>query len=254
MIRNIYFAAGLLTMFASVASADDWEWIITPYLWASDISTAVSVNDEPVFGADVSFEDLIDKIDFAKQLHFEGHRGKVGFILDVTYINLSDKQTTVANSPLPDDTVVQTDLSQTLVEVGGFYRPSGETHGFDLLFGVRVIDYKMELDISPPEGISMPSQVTTAVTVTDAFAGLRYKVPLGGNWSIVFRGDIGVGDSERTLNSSAFFGYQFGKNRQNTLLIGYRHMEIEFKESHSGLAVRNDVTMSGPSAGFMARF
>jgi hypothetical protein len=39
------------------------------------------------------------------------------------------------------------------------------------------------------------------------------------------------------------------------ILLGYRHMEIEFKDSsHSGLTVKNDVSLSGPITGFLLRF
>ena len=68
------------------------------------------------------------------------------------------------------------------------------------------------------------------------------------------RGDAGAGDSELAWNASALLGYHVGKQRQNIILFGYRHMEIEFKESGSGLTVQTDLTMSGPIAGFAIRF
>jgi hypothetical protein len=156
MISKTFFAAGLLTIFANAAHANNWEWAFTPHLWASDITADVSINDEPVIGADVSFSDVLDSLEFAAQLHFEGRRGKGGFLFDVTFMNLGDTRTGVAHPPLSGDTTVRADLKQTLVEAGGFYRLSEEARGLDILFGVRVIDYEMDLDITLPHRFHCP--------------------------------------------------------------------------------------------------
>ena len=155
---------------------------------------------------------------------------------------------------MPDDTTVRSELEQTLFEAGGFYRPSGGTHGLDVLFGVRVIDNKMTIDFSLPEPSTATSRVSSGETYTDGFAGLRYTAPLGERTTIAIRGDAGAGDSELALNASALLGYTVGKKRQNQLLIGYRHMEIELKDSNDGLTVDTNLTMSGPITGFMIRF
>jgi hypothetical protein len=245
--------AGLGAM-ASPARAAEWEWTLAPYMWGSDIALDVSVNDEPVIGGDLGFSDLLDKIDFAFLGHFEGRRGKGGFFLDAIYMDLGDHQTTVARPPLPGGTEVRSDVKQTLYEVGGFFRPSGDTHGLDLLFGVRVIDFDMDLTITLPGPLGMSTTVNSAETFTDGFAGLRYSAPLGERWSFALRGDAGAGDSELTWNTSALLGYRVGKRRQNVILFGYRHMEIEFKDSSSSVTVQTDMTMSGPLAGFAFRF
>ncbi len=250
----IALVIGCLSAVASPAHAADWEWTLAPYLWASDIAVDVTVNNEPVIGADIAFSDLLDKLDFAFPLHFEGRRGKGGFFLDVMFINLGDTQSNVAHPPLDGDTTVRSDLKQTLFEAGGFYRLSGGTHGLDLLYGVRVIDYDMTLDITLPPPASTATRVTSSDTFTDGFAGLRYQGPVGERFSIGLRGDVGAGDSELVWNVSALLGYHVGKQRQNLILLGYRHMDFEFKESGSGLTVQNDLTMSGPITGFAFRF
>ena len=239
---------------ASPAHADDWEWSLTPYLWASDIGVDVFVHDEPVYGSDVAFSDLFDKLEFAAPIHLEGQGEKFGVFLDVMYINLADTQTSVAHPPLPDDTSVASDLKQTIFEAGGVYRPSGGTHGLDFLLGVRVIDYEITVDVSLPAPSTLTSRVSSAEKFTDAFVGLRYHVPLGERTTIALRGDIGGGDSDLAWNTSALLGYSVGKQRKNQILIGYRHMKVELSDSHGGLIVESDVTMSGPITGFMIRF
>ena len=253
-LSTIALLVSCLSSVTSPASADDWEWSVTPYLWASDIGMDVFVHDEQIIGSDIAFSDIFDKLEVAFPIHLEVQRDKLGFFLDVMYINLGDTQTTVARPPLPDDTLVESDLKQTLFEAGGFYRPSGGSHGLDFLFGVRVIDFDMTIDLSLPAPSTVTSRVSSAKTFTDGFVGLRYGAPLGERTSIAIRGDAGAGDSELAWNASALIGYTVGKKRQNQLLIGYRHMEIELKNSHGALTVEPNMTMSGPITGFMIRF
>lgn len=141
-----------------------------------------------------------------------------------------------------------------MYEIGGFFRPSGGTHGLDLLFGARIIDLDMVLDITLPGPLMLSTTVTSSNSFTDGFAGLRYQAPFAERWSFTLRGDAGAGDSELAWNTSALLGYHVGKQRQNIILFGYRHMEIELEDSSSGLLVQTDLTMSGPIVGFAFRF
>ncbi len=154
-MKNAFQAMTAVSLFgfgamATPVHAAEWEWVLTPYLWGSDTSVDVFVNDEPVIGGDLSFSGLIDKLDFAAQIHFEGRRGKGGFFLDTTYLDTGDSLITEGRPLLPDGTEVRTDTKTVMVEAGGTIRPGGETHGFDLLFGVRITDTDMTIDITPP--------------------------------------------------------------------------------------------------------
>lgn len=240
---------------ASPAYAADWEWTLVPYVWASDIGMDVSINDRSLIGVDIGFDDVLDKTDFAAQIHFEGHRGKGGFLLDLTYLDLGASQTTPARPPLPGGTQINSDIRTTLFEAGGFYRPSGGNRGLDILLGVRVIDFDMTLDIALPSPLTGTTQVNMSETLADGFVGLRYLAPLAENWSFTVRGDVGSGDSDLSWNASAFVGYHVGKKKQNLILFGYRHLALEFKGTSSlGLRVETDLTMSGPATGFAFRF
>ena len=253
MFRAAVLITGYLGAAASPARAADWDWILTPYLWGSSMKVDVFVKDEPVFGQDLSFSDLIDNLHVGFQLHFEGRRSKAGFFLDLTYLSVSDSETTPANPPLPGGTVLDADVDTTLFEAAGFYRPSGEALGLDLLLGIRVMDLKMELDITPPA--PLPStRIDGSGTFTDAFAGLRYSFPLGQRWILAVRGDAGAGDSDLTWNVSGLFAFHFGKDDRYNALIGYRHMEIEVEETSGAITVKTELTMSGPMTGFAFRF
>ena len=154
-MKNAFQAMTAVSLFgfgamATPVHAAEWEWVLTPYLWGSDTSVDVFVSDEPVFGGDLEFSDLLDKLEFGAQSHFEGRRGKGGFFLDATFLHATDSQIIEAQPLLPGGTEVRADSKLILVEAGGSFRPGGGAHGFDLLFGVRVIDIDMDIDITPP--------------------------------------------------------------------------------------------------------
>jgi hypothetical protein len=245
---------GLATV-PSSANAAEWQWALVPYVWGTAIGADVYVNDDPIIGADIGFDDILDKTDFAAQLHFEGQRGKAGFFMDVTYLNLGSSQTTSARPPLPGGTQVGSDLRTTLFEAAGFYRLSGDTHGLDLLFGARVIDLDLTVDFALPPPLTGTRRIATSETLTDGFAGLRYSTPFAERWMFTGRADVGAGDSDLSWSASAYLGYAVGKQRRNLILFGYRHLALEFKgTTGGGQRVETDMTMSGPAAGFAFRF
>lgn len=142
-----------------------WEWTLIPYLWVSDIGMEVKIKDQPVLGTDIAFGDLLDKVDYALTAHFEGRRGKGGFLFDLTAVGLSNDSTLTGNGgpPLPPgDTSIKTDVDLTLLEVGGFYRPQGEKTGLDLLFGIRYIGIDQKFDITLPDPLGLQTTVESA--------------------------------------------------------------------------------------------
>jgi hypothetical protein len=96
----------------------------------------VKIAGEPVLETDIDFGDLLDKVEMAFTVHFEGRKGRGGFLFDLTAIGLSNEVTFSGGSgpsAPPDGTVVKADVDLSIVEVGGFYRPSGEKTGLDIL-------------------------------------------------------------------------------------------------------------------------
>ncbi len=94
--------------------SDRWQWSITPYFWFSGIDGDVRVRDTKV-EVDVGFDEIWDALDFGAQVHLEAQKGRLGLLLDPTYLSLSlDKQLNIANAEL--------EMKMWLVEFGGFYR------------------------------------------------------------------------------------------------------------------------------------
>jgi hypothetical protein len=245
---------GGLYLPAGRTEAADWEWSIIPYVWTTDISMDVTVNDEPVLGGDLAFPDLVDKIDLTGMVHFEGRNGDMGFFVDALYLAVSDDHTTEPRPLLPGGTLVRSDLDTGLYEAGGFFRLLDRGHVLDLLLGVRVIDMERQTDITLPAPSTLATAVDSSETLLDGITGLRYIQPLGDRWNFGIRADLGLGDTEQTWNLLGTAGVRFGKTDKYSLAFGWRHMDIEMEDDDSsGVEIGTDLTLSGPVVGFIFR-
>jgi len=249
MAALVVLAAGFVAP-GGAAEAAEWEWTLAPYFWGAGVKMDVEANDEPVLNSDVSFGDLLDKTDMAGMVHFEGRNGKWGFLFDALYMALSDDFTTSPRPPLPGGTDVDADLSMLILEGGGFWRLSGDTHGFDLLFGVRVLQVDPEVELDIPAPFNAQTTLGDDQTFTDAFVGGRYSHAFAKRWDFAIRGDVGTGDTDLTWNAIGTMGVQLGDSGKYSVRFGYRQMEMNF-ENDGDVKIDTDITMSGPIAGFV---
>ncbi len=235
-------------------AAEKWEWDITPYLWAAGVRVDVSVDGDPVLGADASFSELLDDLDVAGMLHFEGRHGKAGFFTDAIFISLSDDQTRSADPPLPGGTQTDAELELGIYEAGGFYRASGKESGFDFLYGLRFLDYDQDLSVTIPPPVSATTRADTSSLYTDGIIGVRYSMPLGKRWYFAIRGDVGAGGTQIAWNGVTAFGFKCDQKGKYRVVGGYRYFKVELDDEHDGVDVDSDVTMKGPFVGFTFKF
>jgi hypothetical protein len=241
---------------AHAETAADWNWTLAPYVWGPHVNLDVTVHDDPVIQADASFKDMLDKTDFAFAIHFEGQCEHAGFLVDALFLDLGANQTSTARPPLPGDTRTALDVNIGLYEAAGFYRLPGKAHGLDLLFGVRMFDYRSRLDVTIPPPIDATTARGTDVNVIDAFGGVRYMTPIGKRWDFSIRGDAGVGGTDLSWNAVASFGVRLGKTDRYNLRLGWHHMELGVTDSDNPLRVEieSDLTLTGPFIGFAMKF
>ncbi len=254
MKRLMTMAAMALLLGPGPARGAEWEWAVTPYLWGSDIAVDAALDGQQIAGGDLDFSDLLDKLDFAFQLHLEGRKGRAGLFGDFTYLSAGDSETVPANPPLPGGTEVETDSETMLFEVAGTFRPISEDVPFELIGGLRAISLDLSLDIMLPSPLDVTLSGDAGDTLYDVFVGARYYAPLGENFMFSIRGDVASGDTDFSWNVQGVLGWMFGARDQFGLLVGYRHMEMELESSLDGLDVEVTQTMTGPMAGFMFRF
>lgn len=239
----------LLALTPALSSAEEIDWLIAPYLWLPAISLDQTI-DTGGGGGGISASDLLSKTESAGMIRFEAARKRWGLTVDYIWLSLADQTSLQAQPPLNIGIDIDGELDLTVIEFGGFYRPTGKIEGVNYLLGVRQIGTDKHIVATPNNG--QPQVFDSDSDVTDIFLGGRYIHRFNDRWDFNIRGDYSFGDSEGTLNLLASVGMRvagpFG------LQLGYRHAVIEFEEDVDGVQNTTEISLSGPYLGFVFRF
>jgi len=238
-VRRVLVAIGLAVVgVAGSASADTpLQWSITPYLWAPDTKLDLSSNGTPVGSGRVSFNDLLDTLDAAFQIHIEAGRGHWSGFLDVTSIDTSDHS---SFGPVRIDT----ESTAEVIDLAAAWWPDGEAGKLSILMGVResVFDDKFTFKLS---GTKLGS-IHSDNDYTDALLGVRYNWDLAPRWRLLTYGDYSFGDSEGTWQLRGLVRYAIGGDARNGILVGYQYKEAEFEDGR----LKSKYEYRGPIGGF----
>ena len=245
--RLLKLFAGIFILVGSASSyAEAWQWKVTPYVWgvSPELNLGVVIPpDDNQAGTEAAFSDLLDKLDFAGQVHIEAQKDDFGFLLDLTNLQLSDRTTQGLLE-------VDTDSSTSLIEGAMLFRISEGTSRTDLLFGFRTLMLDVDIEI---EGLGPQGNViekSTDTTLTDVMAGARFNTPLSERWNFSVRGDVATGDTDFSWNVSAVFGYRFPS--AGTVLFGYRYLDVDF--DNEGRFTDPELIIQGPQIGYSFHF
>ncbi len=203
---------------AFAEDADRWQFVLTPVLWNASVEASLSDNnsggDQPI-DPDYRFFTL-ENLDDYLSLKLEANRGRFGILFDSLRARYQDE---TGSSPL--NFVIGSELG--FLELSGRYQLL-DKHELDLIGGLRrsFLDIDMALLPGPTSKRSF--------SWTDPLIGLRYHYPLSHKWHTWLRADIGgfnVG-TQRTINVSADMQYMM--NSHISFTMGYRYLQIKFKE------------------------
>ena len=229
-------------MSTSEATAEDWEFSVTPYLWA--ISTELDTRINLPGGGQQDFSDILDKLDFAAQVNFEAHKGKLGFLVNATNLQTSDR---VEREAFDVDTDATTNLLEAAVLLTAI---EGDGYVARALIGTRITGNELDLTIRDRESGDIVREASSDATLTDFMFGMRFEQDLSENWRLIARGDVATGDTDFTWNVSFLAGRRFGDS--GMLVLGYRHLDIDF-DNGTDLQSPN-LAINGPIVGYSFEF
>lgn len=229
----------------SVSAAEgEWDWSVALYGWLAGIDGKVSVNGRQVGELDMSFSDILDDLDMTVMIHGEGFRGEWGFFADYLYLDMSDKDT-------KNNATIDWDISNTIFDLAGVYRPSASLEGFEAFAGLRYFKLDMKLDVT---GDSGTTPVRSDQSYTDFMVGARYTGLINENWFYRLRADASGGDTDGTWSLVGSAGYRFGEKLDKSVVFGYRHLEIDLEDDQGAATVGTDLKMTGPFVAFNFTF
>ncbi len=226
---------------ASPAS-DDWEFLLTPYLWGSGLTGTVGVAGRDA-DFEVSAKDLIQSLDFGLMGNFEARRGRWSFGTDLVYTDLGKDVTFENASGITGAQNPRLDMSMTIIEGDVGYQFA---ESLDVLAGIRGVNASSSL------GVESGTLAEADGSFVDPIVGLRFRRSLSEKFWVNLRGDVGgFGvSSEFTWFLSAVAGYRVSK--LISLDFGYRIWDFDY-ESDNDLK-RLDAALAGIAFGLTFHF
>lgn len=245
-----FFRVALLALLvASTASAadDEWQHTAAVYMIGAAIDGTAGVGS--VTGdVDISFSDILDNVEFGTMAAWRAEKGRWAVVADLIYMDLeTDKD---GLGPL-GRTRATVELEQLIMELDGSY---AVTERLDAYAGLRYWDVDSTVTVvgGGPLGETLSGKASE--NWVDPIVGLRYAWPLGEDWTLVWRGDIGgfgVG-SDFTWHMTAYADWRLSE--QGHLLMGYRHLDVDYDDGSGADRFLMDVSEGGPTIGFAWSF
>ena len=259
----VMFMGLTIISFSSTARAeeyvsDDWQFSVTPYMWALALESDAMVKgvDSQV---DMSFSDIWDTLDIAFMGDFEARKGRIGFFVNGLYSKISDQEDTRFAT-------LKVNVELDVVSFGAYYRlgphalgddggGSGPVLVTDLIVGGRYT----YLDLDTFGSIlAVPVNAEGSRDWLAPIIGVRTFWDLSPKWSLVLAGDIGGFGIESDLQwaATALFGYSFHffGEHDSQFYFGYRVIDQDYEDGSGADRFAWDTTLKGPVLGLAMHF
>jgi len=232
---------------------DEWEYDARVYLWVAAISGESSSGGD----IDIDFDELWDNLDMAFMGGLTARKGKWSLMVDPVYLKESGSEgweETIPVGPLnvPTDFEGLVKLESWITNVGvGYEVMRTDKSRLDVLAGARYLSMDVDVKLDLTDVLTTASdRVSVSEHNWDAIVGVEGSVDLDDRWSLLYRGDVGAGDSDFTGNAVAAIAYGFSWGQ---VIAGYRYLHYEFDDDNVGVLV-NDMDIKGPILGAQFHF
>lgn len=215
------------------AAAQQWDWKITPYLWASALDGSVTAG--PITSrVSMSFSDVVDVLRGGALVRIEGQTDRHGVYSDLVYLRLkeSEARDTIGGS-------LELKFDALIAEGAYFYRFGNQ---YALEVGLRYWDF--ETTLRP----ALIGEVTRANDFVDGLVGFRAEFDFDEQWDVLVRANVGGGGSDYSAGLQVDFRREF-KNG-NSLDIGYRVLDVDFENGAGLLTTGLDTSIQGLAIGY----
>lgn len=210
------------TLAAPDRQSEDWQFALSPlFLWGMNVdgTTAIGPISTPL---ELDFkDDVFENLGAVFTVHFDAKKNDLALFAEYQYVNLEP------SSSIPNGPTVDVDFTIQAAEFGAGYRivTWGNTD-VEPILGLRWT--YQDLGASLQGG---PQLVDSTEDWWDVFGGVRFWTHFNEKWTLISRGDIGVGDSDLVWNVSFIVNYQMKK--WLSFFGGYRWMDYDY-DSGSG--------------------
>jgi len=244
--KYLFLVATLLVLpVTGLASDDEWNFRLSPYLFAATMEGDVgTLPPLPPAEVDMSFSDIWDNLDMGLMGFAEARKGRFGLFADLLYMDLS------ADGDTPRGVLFsEFDVEFTLshLALGGSYElTQANDYELNALAGVFFwdVDNKLKLEAGAFPGLVPGMSISEDKSWNDVFLGLKGKADINDKWYVNGWGMAAVdGDSDSAWEVYGGVGYNYSDS--TAIVGGYRHMELDYDKG----SILFDVEFSGPAIG-----
>lgn len=229
-----------------------WQFDGWLYMWGASFGGKTANGDT----IDISFNDVLNNLDFAFMGGGEARNGRWSVTTDVIYMKVkAENGNTVTEPAQPGGPDVVTETSATVKLRGWVVTPAVGYCIFDngklstdVIAGARYLWLRSGLDYETTDPTQSNKSVSTSGSVWDGIVGVRGKVNLNRRLYVPYYADMGTGDSAFTWQTMIGVSYQISKVID--VVAAYRYLYWKFEDNE--LIDRLDFT--GPLVGLKFRF
>ena len=237
---------------AGEKSPGDWQFSGDLYMWAPAIKGETAQGGD----IDISFNDIIDNLDFTFMAGLAVRKDKFSLLVDVIYMDLEDSSNyTLVRGPLGFSSLSVTNMKMTawvVTPAAAYNVLDTDLVEINLLAGARYLYLKTDVDlVEQGPFVTRRFSPSGSGHVWDGIVGARGNVKLNERWSLPFHFDVGTGDTDLTWQAFGGIAYNFGNI---DLVAGYRHLEWDFDNNNTGGDLFDDLYISGPIIGLRYNF
>jgi opacity protein-like surface antigen len=242
----------------------EWEIRLMPNFWFLSVDADATINGLSG-GVDLSFDDIIDHMDFAAMGRAEAWKDKWGLTFDGIYLNLGADKSFQGRRGITNFSI-DADVRVGMADFGLAYRIFEQQFGdnneqkltFEPYGGLRYAYLRQKIDLNVTiAGVgSIGTTLGGSEDWVEPFVGGRILWDLNDKIAINLRGDVGgfgIGSASKlTWNLVTGIDYKLSEN--TSLQAGYRILDIDYSRGSGSNEFGIDVQATGPIIGLTILF
>lgn len=252
-VFSVACLAGSVSPLAFAASSDEWQFEVTPYLFAAGLKGDVGVKGYKT-SVDMSFSDIWDDLDMAFMAVFTARKGPWIFGLETFYMEMEDSASGSVSGPggvVSINGKLDATMKQYLYQGTVGYRVLDGKTKVDVLGALRYnkleADMKVKYEFDPPI-FSGKKRASGSESWTDAVIGINILHQLTDNIALQGYADAGGSSDDTTFHFIAGVNWEFKKDY--VARFGYRYLSWDYENKGTVW----DTHVDGPYMGLGIKF
>jgi hypothetical protein len=229
--------------------AQDWNFVVAPYLLVPSISGDASLGRIDGADVDLSGSDILSSLELGAMLQVEArHSSGYGAMLNYAFMDLGQDF-----SGPRGFTNVDADVFQGMLEGFGTYRIDYQGGTVDLYGGARWWHIGIDLDASTPLGNASYSRNEDWV---DPVIGVRWAPRLNESFRLLLQGDVGGFGAASDFTWCAQAGVLWDTSATMSVALLYKALGVDYQTGTRGTrsCFEYDTITQGPLLGLVFRF